>query len=249
MSVLTRFRIIENKQKKLATRFLVEHATPDFDFFFMISLSVVVACFGLMDGSETIVIGSMLIAPLLYPVLSVSMGLATGDFGLLRRSLGTLVNAAVLSLLVSFVAGLFGMGKEVANTLTPEIILRTEPTLISLGVAVASGLAVSYALMRPRLSETLAGIAISVSLIPPIAVAGLGLAWLNIPVALGAFAVFLLNVAGIVATALVVFSLMGLEGMDREVEHAIHDEDERLRKEEIKIAEADKEIAAPEAGF
>ncbi len=245
MSVLTRFRIIENKEKKQATRFLVEHATPDFDFFFMISLSVVVACFGLMDGSETIVIGSMLIAPLLYPVLSVSMGLATGDFLLLRRSLGTLANATALSVLVGFVAGLFGLGKGLADALTPEIVLRTEPTLISLGVAVASGLAVSYALMRPRLSETLAGIAISVSLIPPLAVVGLGLAWLNIPVALGALAVFLLNIAGIIATALIVFSLMGLEGMEREVEHTLHDEDERLRREEVKIAEADKEIAAP----
>ncbi len=247
--MLTRFRIIETREKKLATRFLVEHATPDFDFFFMISLSVIVACFGLMDGSETIIIGSMLIAPMLYPVLSVSMGLATGDFGLLRRSLGTLANAAALSVLVSFVAGLFGVGKAVADTLTPEILLRTEPTLISLGVAVASGLAVSYALMRPRLSETLAGIAISVSLIPPLAVVGLGFAWLNVPVALGALAVFLLNIAGIVATALIVFSLMGLKGMDREVDHAIRDEDERLRKEAAKLAEADKEDAPPAAAL
>jgi uncharacterized hydrophobic protein (TIGR00271 family) len=240
MSVLSRFRIIAMSEKKAATHELIERATPDFDFFFMVALAVIMACVGMMQGSETVVIGSMLIAPMLYPVLSVSLGLATGDLGILRRSLATLGNATLLSIGVGLVAGLFGAAQPVAHLLTPEIIFRTEPTLFSLAVAVVSGLAVAYALMRPRLSETLAGIAISVSLIPPLAVVGLGLAWFNLPVAVGALAVFLLNIAGIIAAALIVFALTDLKGMDREAHEAVKEEEERIRKETAKLEKLDK---------
>ena len=227
-------------EKKAATHELIERATPDFDFFFMVALAVIMACIGLMQGSETVVIGSMLIAPMLYPVLSVSLGLATGDLGILRRSLATITKATLLSIGVGLVAGLFGVTQPVAHLLTPEIIFRTEPTLFSLGVAVVSGLAVAYALMRPRLSETLAGIAISVSLIPPLAVVGLGLAWFNLSVAISAFAVFLLNIAGIIAAALIIFALTDLKGMDREAEEAVKDEEERIRKETAKLEKLEK---------
>lgn len=231
MNFLGRFQIIDDTDKSKAAQFLVERATPDFDFFFMMTLSVVMACAGLMLGSETIVIGSMLIAPLLYPVLGIAMGVSMGDFALLRRSVQTVTKAAGFAIAVSVVAGLFAASQYAAVELTPEIILRTKGSLLLLGVAIVSGLAVSYALVRPRLSEALAGIAISVALLPPLAVVGLGLAWLNLPVAIGALMVFLLNILGIVGAALLNFSLMDIRETKPVVAKTMSKEEERIDSE------------------
>lgn len=235
MNFLGRFQIIDDSDKSRAAQFLVERATPDFDFFFMMTLSVVMACAGLMLGSETIVIGSMLIAPLLYPVLGIAMGVSMGDFTLLRRSIQTVAKAAGFAIAVSVVAGLFASSQYASIELTPEILLRTKGSLLLLGVAIVSGLAVSYALVRPRLSETLAGIAISVALLPPLAVVGLGFAWLNLAVAIGALMVFLLNILGIVGAALLNFSLMDIRETKPVVAKTILKEEERIDSEQAEI--------------
>jgi len=241
MSFLGRFRIISNTDKSAAARFLVEHATPDFDFFFMIVLSVVMACFGLLMGSESIVIGSMLIAPLLYPVIGVSMGISMGENALIRRSVRTVLKASAIAIAAAFVTGLFASSQVADISLTSEILLRTEVSLLILGVAFVSGLAVSYALVRPRLSETLAGIAISVALLPPLAVIGLGLSWLNLSVTIGALSVFLLNIGGIIAAALIIFSLMNLKENHRAADAALARENARIKKEEEEVKRADAE--------
>lgn len=231
MNLISRFRIIEARDKQTAARYLVEHATPDFDFFYMLVLSVAMACVGLTLGSETIVIGSMLIAPLLYPILGIAMGISMGDFKLLSRSLTTLTKASVVAVGVGILAGLFSAPPGRSPVLTNEILLRTEPSLLLAVVAVVSGLAVSYALVRPRLSESLAGVAISVALLPPLAVTGLGLAWFNLPVAIGAISVFVLNVFGIVAAALIQFSLMNLRETNGAVSEALKREEARVERE------------------
>jgi len=88
---------------------------------------------------------------------------------------------------------------------TSEILLRTEPSLLYLAVAVIAGIAVSFTLVRPELSETLAGIAVSVALIPPLAVLGIGIAKLNLLVVSGSLVLLLINVIGIVVASMVTF--------------------------------------------
>lgn len=241
MSVLSRFETIEEEDKEKAVKFLVEHATPDFDFFFMIVLAVLMASFGLLAGSETIVIGSMLIAPLLYPILGISLGISMSDPLLVRHSLWTVIKASGFAVAASVTAALFfSVARNGMVAETPEIVLRTTPSLLLLAVAVVSGFAVSYALVKPKLSETLPGVAVSVALIPPLAVVGIGIAWLNASIALGALMVLLLNVLGIVAASMMSFSLMNVYGEKRTAHKALAQEKRRIEDEKIEVKKAEE---------
>ncbi len=243
MSILSRFQTIENIDKNHAVHTLVERATPDFDFFFMITLSIFMASFGLLIGSVPIVIGSMLIAPLLYPILGVALGLSMSDPLLLRQSVWTITKASIIAIGASAIAAIFfsathtGVMKE-----TGIMMANTSPSLISLLVGVIAGIAVAYTLVKPKLSETLPGIAISVALIPPLAVAGIGFAWLDLSVALGALATFLINVLGIVAAGMATFSLMNVYHLRSTADRTIAHEAVRMEIENAKAEAADSII-------
>ena len=206
MSFIAQFRIIEEKDKAAVVRKLLQSSTPNFDFFYLVGLSVAMATFGLLADSPSIVIGSMLIAPLLYPILGVALGLVMSNFEVLGRSMLTLMKSMVIALLVSIAATLlFGDG-----FVTSEMAARIDPSLIHLMVAVVAGAAVSFALAQPEWSETLPGIAISVALIPPLAVVGTGIAMFDMTVIKGSLVMLLMNLVGIVFSAMISFSLMNL---------------------------------------
>ena len=197
---------ISSKEKIEAVEKLLEHSSPSKDFFLMVVLSVLMATFGLLIDSSTVIIGSMLIAPILYPILSFAIGITMADFSLSSKAAITLTKAASLSVIIAlFVTLLFSpsMGNQ-----TKEILERTKPSLISIAVGVTAGLAAAFAMTKPKLNETLPGIAISVALIPPLAVVGIGLANLDITMASNALLLFLINAAGIIFSASIIFSLM-----------------------------------------
>jgi len=207
MSIFDHIRSVSEADKSKAVKQLIEASTPKFDFFFLIILSVLMATFGLLENSAAVVIGSMLIAPILFPILSLSLSIVMSDYTLIGRAAGTLMRASILGLGASFLAALFfGTG----DALTVEILQRTTPTLISVAIAIVAGFAVAYTLAKPELSETLPGIAVAVALIPPLATIGIGLAALNWSVVAGASVFLLVNIVGIVFASMLVFSLMNL---------------------------------------
>lgn len=226
MSFIAQFRIIEEKDKAAVVRKLLESSTPNFDFFYLVGLSVAMATFGLLADSPSIVIGSMLIAPLLYPILGVALGLVMSNFEVLGRSMLTLIKSMVIALLVSIAATLlFGDG-----FVTSEMAARIDPSLIHLMVAIVAGAAVSFALAQPEWSETLPGIAISVALIPPLAVVGTGIAMLDITVIKGSLVMLLMNLVGIIFSAMISFSLMNLYEKQNIATSTIKREDKKQEK-------------------
>lgn len=233
MNFFARFRAINENDKAAVVRKLLESSTPNFDFFYFTSLSVLMATLGLLENSAAIVIGSMLIAPILYPILGVGLGLVMSHGEVLGRSMWTLVKAMLLGLLFSIVATLLLSNGEV----TSEIALRTEPSLIHLLVAVVAGAAVSYALAQPEWSETLPGIAISVALIPPLATVGIGIAMLDMQVISGSILMLLLNLVGILFAAMVSFSLMNLYEKQNIADSTIKREEKKQEEEEQAVAE------------
>ncbi|HET8581217.1 MAG TPA: TIGR00341 family protein [Candidatus Paceibacterota bacterium] len=246
MSLLARFSAIDSEDKAHAIESLVTSSTPDFDFFFMMTMAVLMTTLGLLADSETVVIGSMLIAPLLFPLLGISLGLSMADYRLIARSGVTLVKAGVLAIAAAAIATLlfsFAYTADGAGAENAVVLARTHPSLLYLAVGIIAGLAVAYAQARPRLSAALPGVAISVALIPPLAVVGVGLAHLDLAVAFGALVMFLINVLGIVAASMIVFSLMNVREEQRAAQKAIVREDRRLEKEEAKVAAADVERA------
>ena len=246
MSIISRFQSIEDADKTRAVRTLVENSTPDFNFFFMLTLAVLMATLGMLAGSETIVIGSMLIAPIIYPVISLSLGLSMSDRTLMRRSFMTLVKSLLLVVGASIVATFFFSFGDGVVTDSQILLLRTEPSLIFLAIAVVSGLAVTYALVRPKLSETLPGIAVSVALLPPMAVVGIGIAWLSWSIVAGATLMLLINLLGIIAATMVSFSVMDVKKERVTAHRTIRQEEERVQEEAARAEEVDEQAAKEE---
>jgi uncharacterized hydrophobic protein (TIGR00271 family) len=184
-----------------------------FAYWSVLVLSGAIATLGLAVDSPAVVIGAMLVAPLLGPIMGLSLALAVGDSRLALQSAavvgGSLIvvmaTAAGLTLLLPF------------RTLTLEITARIHPTTLDLGIAVCSGLvgALVTVVRGSRLSTAIPGVAVAVALIPPLAVAGFGMGagWQG-RVIWGALLLLGANLAGIVLSGVVVFLVVGMHRDD-----------------------------------
>lgn len=186
-------------------------ASPGFDFFFLVVLSCAIATLGLTTNSPAVIIGAMLIAPLMSPIIGLGLASVIGDTYLFRSSLSALLRGAVLAVVLAVIVTRITLFIPVllAQTLPEEIMARTHPTLIDLAIALAGGLAAAYALTKPNLSATLPGVAIATALMPPLCTIGIGLALGRMDVTLGAVLLFLTNAVTIAFAAVLVFFLRG----------------------------------------
>ncbi len=168
-------------------------------------LSVLLALTGLYANSAPVIIGAMILAPLMSPIISLAMGLARTDPALMRTSLRTLVTGVGLGLFCAIaVAWLMPL-----ENLTPEMQARLHPTLLDLSVAVISGIAGAYANAKEAVAKSLAGVAIAVALVPPLSVAGIGIGWADWAMAKGASLLFITNLVGIALAASATFLALG----------------------------------------
>ncbi|MGD8464126.1 MAG: DUF389 domain-containing protein [Anaerolineae bacterium] len=184
---------------------LREGADPKIDFFVMIGLSAAISTFGLLQNSAAVIIGAMLVAPLMAAIFGLSLSVVRGDVRLLRRATSALVRGIALSVAVSTLLTLIMPD----TALYSEILNRTQPSLLDLGVALASGAAGAYALCRKEVSASLPGVAIAAALVPPLAVVGIGLARWEGSIAGGAMLLFLTNLVAISAAGGLVFIWLG----------------------------------------
>jgi uncharacterized hydrophobic protein (TIGR00271 family) len=183
-----------------------DSARPGVNFFVLIVLSSIIATLGLLLNSAAVVIGAMLVAPLMSPILGFSLGMVLGDVRLIRLSIEAMFKGVALALVIAVLIGIVSPIKD----LTEEIMIRTQPTLLDLTVALASGMAGAYSLSREEVSAALPGVAIAAALMPPLGVAGLGLSLGRPQVAGGAFLLFLANIAAISLAGVIVFILLGV---------------------------------------
>lgn len=165
-------------------------------FMFMTVMSAGVAILGLLLSSPAVVIGAMLLSPLMGPILGFGFGLALFNFTDIRRAaITTFVGMAVAVLIAALIVLV-----SPVQTITPEIAARTRPNLFDLGVAILSGLAGTYAMIRGR-HGAIVGVAIAVAVMPPLAVVGFGLATQNWPVLMGSAFLFFTNLIAIALSA------------------------------------------------
>ncbi len=203
LQLFPRLNIEEQLELREAMR---DSARPGVNFFVLIVLSSIIATLGLLLDSAAVVIGAMLVAPLMSPILGFSLGMVMGDVRLVRLAIESMFKGVALALVLAVFIGILSPFKE----LTDEILMRTQPTLIDLVIALASGMAGAYAISREEVSAALPGVAISAALMPPLGVAGLGLSLGEPQVAGGAFLLFLANIAAISLAGVIVFVLLGV---------------------------------------
>jgi uncharacterized hydrophobic protein (TIGR00271 family) len=238
---ITVFSSIAESEKTAAVERLIEGSTPSQDFFLMVILAVLMATLGLLLNSTSVIIGSMLIAPILHPILSFSLGITMVDIPLILLSLRTFLISVILAILFGIGATiLFGYETVLLNS---EIISRTHVNELHLAIAVIAGLAASFALVKEKLSETVPGIAISVALIPPLGVSAIGFATKDWETALGALANFGVNTIGIVVASIIIFTLMHFYSERNKADQTIKKEDIKLKREVSEAATGKKSIS------
>jgi len=175
------------------------------NFMVLLILATMIATFGLFINSSSVIIGAMLLAPLMQPIVSLSMGVLRQDEALQINGAKTI---AIGVAAVLFTAGLIALFTPIER-LTSEMAGRLSPTILDLFVAIVSGAAAAYAKSNEKIIGSLAGVAIAVALVPPIAVAGIGLGWGDWSMFSTAFLLFITNLVGIVLAAAFVFALLG----------------------------------------
>lgn len=175
------------------------------DFVALLSAATLIATFGLVQNSAGVIIGAMIIAPLMRPLLGLSLGLLTADILLLRRASITLAFGTISAVAVSSLFALILHQLE----LTPEILARAKPTLLDLGVAIFAGAIGAYCQAKKELQDSLAGVAIAVALVPPLCVVGIGVAHAQPDLWQGALLLYLTNLVGITIAGAIVLLLMG----------------------------------------
>ena len=191
-------------ERQKAIGVLLEESVPDADFFVLLVLSSFIVVPGLLINNAAIIIGGMVVAPLLvwlYDAVFLSVGLVF---------LGALLMA------------LFSPDRIV----NAEIEARATVSFAHSVVAIASGVAAAFALVKPKISATVTGIAVSVSLLPPLATAGIGASMLDWRLVSGSIGLFLVNCLGIILAATVIFSLLGFYPERKQTERKLKTEEQ-----------------------
>jgi uncharacterized hydrophobic protein (TIGR00271 family) len=157
----------QERQEQVLAR-LRSDSSPGFDFFLLVVLSCAIATFGLVTDSAAVIIGAMLVAPLMSPILGLSLASVKGQNHMFRRAVVAVLEGATLAMVLS--AALAWLGRELPfgflTILPNEVLARTRPTPFDLGIALAGGAAAAYALAQPNLSAALPGVAIATALMP-----------------------------------------------------------------------------------
>jgi uncharacterized hydrophobic protein (TIGR00271 family) len=203
--MLSYFFPIEQRERQEALDKLIQHSSPRRDFFVLTLLSGIMACAGLVTDNGVYIIASMLIAPVLYPLLSLAMGLVAMDGKLVSRSLFSVFVSFVLVIVAAFLFGTASQPSDIGLEIVRRILLTPYEWI----VAIVAGIAASLATSKPHLNEAFPGVAIAVSIVPPLSVIGLGLAWSRVDLVSGAGSVLLTNTLAIVVSSIVIFSSQG----------------------------------------
>ncbi|ACB51779.1 unknown [Crocosphaera subtropica ATCC 51142] len=186
---------------------LLDEAELDTEFLVLTVSSCFIATLGLLINSAAVIIGAMLIAPLMLPLRGLALGMLDTERILVKISLMTLIIGTMTSMIISgVVGGVFGLPEASFGS---EILGRTQPNLADLGIAVAAGAISGFAKIRRKLSDALAGTAISVALMPPLCVVGIALSQKALPLASGAFLLYLTNLLGITLSCIIIFIFGG----------------------------------------
>lgn len=206
-------RLSPDKESEILAS-LANSSTSSRSYYILTVLSTLIATFGLYSNSTATVIGAMIVAPLMGPILGCAMGVVRSDSKMLQEGLqaeafGVLAALATAALLTALV------GSANIDLTGSEIQGRIRPTLFDMGIGLAAGMAGAYATVNTRISASIAGVAIAVALVPPLAVCGVMLAasWHHPELTMSAFRAFMLFLANfltIEVSAALVFLAAGL---------------------------------------
>ena len=178
-------------------------------FFVLLILATIIATAGIMGDSTATVIGAMIVAPLMTPIMATAAALIMGNMNRAFNRLSLVLIGVITVIVLSWLSGLLYTGYLNFND-NSQIVARISPRLIDLIAALASGAAGAFCLSRDDIADSLPGVAIAISLVPPLCVVGLSLSAGQIEAATGALLLFVTNFLAIILAGGAVLGILGL---------------------------------------
>lgn len=222
------FTISNGDRDKFCTN-IIESSAPRGDFYFLVILSTLIVAFGITTDNIVLVIGGMLVTPILSPIMAIALGATILNLKVFFRSIRIFFIASLLAVAVSALVGFLSD----ATLDSINIINNMKPSPLIFLIAAIAGVAASYTWAKPNLNNTLPGIAITVTLIPPLSVVGLSLAKSNLAYLQSSFYVLLLNVAGIILSSVLVFILLDFYKAKKKIVAEVKHEEKEEKKDNI----------------
>jgi uncharacterized hydrophobic protein (TIGR00271 family) len=177
----------------------------DLSYIALVVISAHIATLGLFIDSPAVIIGAMIISPLMGPIMAGGLSFAISNKNLGKKAFKSISLGIILAVFFSAAITMVIPLKE--NT--AEILVRTSPNILDLFIALFSGLAGAFAVTFKKISNSIVGVAISVALMPPLCVTGIGISTGQTDVSLGGFFLFLTNLTAIFIAASLFFLVFG----------------------------------------
>ena len=174
-------------------------------FTVLLVIATLIATLGLFIDSSSVIIGAMILAPLMQPIVSLSMGVLRQDESLTVNAIETIAIGITVTIITAMIFAYLTPIRELTN----EMSARLSPTILDMLIAIASGIAAAYVKNNEKISASLAGVAIAVALVPPLAVSGIGLGWGDWHIFANALLLFVTNLIGIVFAGALTFLVLG----------------------------------------
>jgi len=210
---------------------LIESSSLTEDFYLMLVLSSIIVSLGLVLNNIVIVIGGMLVTPFLTPILRLALAIVVSDKKVIKGSL-VIILKAIGVIFFSAIATAFLVPKTSVDLALLQRI--SETNIYYIYVSFAAGVAAAYAWARPKLSSILPGVAISVTLLPPLVGIGVNLIFER-GLVLGSLRSALANVLGILLASTFIFAMLGFHKVRGHVKKEVAEEEkEKQEKKEEK---------------
>ncbi len=180
------------------------------NFFTLLLLATVIATYGVLSNSTATVIGAMIVAPLMGPIMAITSAVVMGSLPRALRAFALTVAGIIAVILFSYLLSLIVPSFTISFTSDGEITSRINPGLYALLTALGAGAAGAFIISRAEIADALGGVAIAISLVPPLCVVGISLRAGQMSAARGSLLLFMTNFLAILFAGGVVLVIIGL---------------------------------------
>lgn len=206
---------------------IINSSSPRAGFYLLLILSTFIVAAGLIKNNLVLIIGGMMVAPLLSPILSISLGITIFNYKVFIRSVLVFIISFLVALLVSMFIGLI-IKIDINNIEAIKMIHSFD--IATILIPIAAGAAASFTWAKKELNSSLSGVAVTVTLLPPLTIMGLSLSVKNYSIFIESLNVYLLNVSGIIVGSLIIFLLMGFYRSSRSLVRQVELESKEVLK-------------------
>jgi uncharacterized hydrophobic protein (TIGR00271 family) len=180
------------------------------NFFALLLFATVIATYGVLSGSTATVIGAMIVAPLMGPIMATTAAVVMGSSRRALHAFGLTMAGIIAVIIASYLLSWIVPDVTISFTSNPEIASRINPGLYALLTALGAGAAGAFITSRAEIADSIGGVAIAISLVPPLCVVGIALQQGQLDAASGALLLFATNYLAILLAGGIVLALVGL---------------------------------------